>query len=443
MPAEKEGLTIDLSDPGLFNPAFVPIFTDPNRYVLLYGGRDSAKSYTAAQVLVYRLLAERYCKAVLLRKVFADIRESQFQTVLDVIEAWDLGHFFTSTVSPLHVTCELNGNSIIARGLDKAHKLKSIKDPTLVWVEEADEIQLEDFIKSDTSLRSGGRGSLLQMILTFNPEHEEGWIPDMFFPPKSSFERDDGRFHSVKSTRPRTTILHTTYRDNRFMDPQNVELYESLGAVLVQGDNWFRVYCRGLWGNALRGLDFPDVNFVNAFPDRQDCKKFGFGLDFGFTNHPTALVRCALAHGELYFQEETYRTGLFNIRNPRRPGDASIEAEMERAQVGRNDEIIADSAEPKSIQELRSAGFRIQGVPKPGGSLEASLNAMKRYTINVVGSPNGKKELRSYRYPEDRDGNLTNTPIDAWNHFIDAARYWFMKAVGYAQTSRIAMPGME
>lgn len=423
----KRAISVDLSDPQLYNPVFVPLFEDRSRYIVLYGGRDSAKSHTAAQIAIHRLLSEPYYKLVLLRKVYADIKDSQFQTLIDIIQDWGLESLFTWTVSPLSIKCA-NGNSVIARGLDRPAKLKSVRDPSAVWIEEGDEIGLQDFIKTDTSIRHGNELTLLQMIITFNPESEEGWIYDQFFPPKSDYETPDGRFHWVKSTRHNAKILHTTYRDNRFCSAQRGELYESLKHQLGDSDNWYRVYCLGLWGNALHGLVFPNVAYRDKFPERSECKLHGFGLDFGFTNDPTAIVECAIAHGELWLRERCYKTGLVNVHNPKAPEHMSIEGELKKIKPGAT-AIIADNAEPKSIAEIRRRGYMVSATSKGKGSVEASLNAMKRYRINVVGSPNLRKEMRCYSYADNNDGNPTNKPIDAWNHAIDASRYWFMRFV--------------
>lgn len=436
MPAKIE---VDLSDPGLYNPVYLPFLSDRSRYLILYGGRDSGKSFTAGEIVILRLLQESYCKCVLLRKIYADIKDSMFQTLVDIIADWNLESLFTWTVSPLRIEC-VNGNSVIARGLDRPAKLKSVKDPSMVWIEEADEIGLQDFIKTDTSIRHSSPNTLLQMILTFNPEHEEGWIYDQFFPPKSDYETDSGLFHEVPSTKPNARILHTTYRDNEWCSGQRAELYESLKHQLGDSDNWYKVYCLGLWGNALKGLVFPNVAFRDEFPKPEECKIHGYGLDFGFTNDPTAIVECALAHGELWLREVCYKTGLVNTMNPGMPEVPSIESELTQAKVGRAN-IVADSAEPKSIRELQMKHFNISGVTKGKGSVEATLNGMKRYQINVVGSPNLRKEFRSYHYAEDKEGNSTNTPIDAWNHGLDASRYWFMKYVMRGPSAGMAIPG--
>lgn len=424
-------IDIDLSDPDLYaDEVYADLMLRRERYIIMYGGRDSAKSYSAAQMIVYRMLHEENCHVVLLRKIYADIKESQFRTILDVIEDWGLEAYFRATKSPLEIVC-VNGNRLMARGLDKPEKLKSIKDPTIIWIEEADEITLEAFIKTDLSIR-GPEGCLEQMIMTFNPENESGWIPLRFFPPKAQYEELDGDFIYVDSTQDNTLIIHTTYKDNAYCPERREEILESLQ---LQDTHFHRIYALGLWGNALKGLVFTNVDYTKEFPDPEDRKYYGIGLDFGFTNDPTGLVECCLAHGEIYLRELCYKTGLVNTKNPSNPSLASIEAEFERLGIEPDDTIYADSAEPKSIVEIENVGYTLIGVKKPPGSIEASINQMKKYKINVVGgSPNAKKEFRSYRYKLDKDGNTTNVPIDAWNHIIDPARYWFMETVARIET---------
>jgi phage terminase large subunit len=417
-------IDLDISNHELYSKKFIPIITNRDRYLILYGSRDSAKSYTIGQKIIFDILNEPYYKLVCLRKIFADIKDSQFETIWSIIESYGIETLFKYTKSPLEIRCLVNRNKILARGLDKAAKLKSIKDPTCIWGEEADEINLNDFIKSDTSIRASSRTALLQFMLTFNPEKEESWINDYFFPAKTTYEKEDGNFDYVKSLRDSTTIFHTTWKDNEFCPVERGEKYEHLKDISGLDENWYKVYCLGLWGNALKGLVFPNINYKSEFPSREDCKLFGYGQDFGFTNDPTAIIKCALAHGELWFQELTYKTGLVNTGKTN-----SIEAEYIKHGINFTDEIIADSAEPKSIEEIKRTGYNIKGVVKLNGSVESSISAMKKYVINIIGSPNIKKEFKSYKYKLDKEGNTTNIPIDAWNHGIDGARYWVIDKI--------------
>jgi len=400
---------------------YIPFINSDHRYCVLYGGRSSGKSYMACLKTVIRMKTDKYFKGVVLRKVFADVKDSVFEQIWAIIEQYGWEDEFHYTKSPLQITHNLSGNILLARGLDRPAKLKSITNPNYVHIEEADEIGFEDFIKSDTSIRHPDPNVVQQVVLSFNPESEEGWINDYFFPPKHSYEKDDGSHTYIKSIVPNTLLLHTTFEHNDFCSPGNIDVIKRLER-LGKESNYYRVYVLGLWGNALKGLVFEDVNYCDVFPDIEHCKRFGYGLDFGFTNDPTAIIKCALAHGELWFEEMTYKTGLVN-----RGADKSICNELRKHNVG-NHLIIADSAEPKSIAEINQEGYKLKGVKKGKDSIEAGIALMKQYKINIVGaSPNLRKETKSYKYQEAKPGmqlEFTNKPIDAWNHAIDAARYW-------------------
>ena len=414
-------MRIDLSNPDLYSKLYLPIITNRDRYLLMYGGRDSAKSHTASQKIIFNILNEKYCKVVCLRKIFADIKDSQFSKLASIIKAWGLEDLFHQTKSPLEITCKLNGNQILARGLDRPSKTKSVDDPTIVWFEEADEIGYKDYISTNTSIR--GSNTLLQLILTFNPESEDGWINKEFFPPKSTYENKTDRFHYVESIKPKTTILHSTYLDNEFCTEDRAEVYQGLKNTLNNDDNFYKVYCLGLWGAALRGLIYNNWKLVDKMPDMAERKYSGYALDFGFTNDPTAILEMAFAHGEIWIKEICYKTELVNVS----PNMPSIEREFKKIGIKR-EEITADSAEPKSIAELKGAGFNVKGAVKGKDSVSQGIDIMKRYPINIIkGSVNVVKELKAYRYVETKDGDLQNKPIDAFNHALDCARYWALR----------------
>ncbi len=142
----------------------------------------------------------------------------------------------------------------------------------------------------------------------------------------------------------------------------------------------------------------------------------GYGLDFGFTNDPTALVHCVIAHGELWTDGVIYETGLTN---------PMIAEKAKEAGLTKADQIIADSAEPKSIVELRNAGLWVVPTVKGGDSITVGIDILHRYKWNVTRRSSGLiEELQSYKWKKDRDGKKTNTPVDKFNHAIDATRYF-------------------
>jgi phage terminase large subunit len=408
-------MIIDFSDPKIFNPVYLPLLNDQNRYILLYGGRDSAKSYFAAQKVIIDTMRKPYSRFILVRKAYAHIKDSQFQTIKDIVSSYGLMDYFVFPENPLRIIFKKNGNMIIARGLDKEHKTKSIKDPTGVWYEELNEIGFNDFLKTTTSLRGG----IIQEIGTFNPEMETEWINSYFFPPKENYEKQDGNFHYVKSIRKDTTILHTTYKDNKYVTPQSAELLESFKEV---DENYYRIYTLGLWGGVLEGLVYDNWEIYDASASSAQgpaTREFlGYGLDWGFVNDPTAIIRVEKEGDTLYLDEVIYRKGLTN---------QDLIREMISAGINRSDEIIADCAEPKSIQDLYGAGWNVHPALKGPDSVRVGISKIRQFKIRVSpGSRNLIRELKNYRWKMDKDGNSLNVPIDNYNHGLDAVRYVVM-----------------
>lgn len=409
---------------------FQPVSTSRKRYLILYGGRSSSKSYTAAQKMAIMCRTEENFLGVMVRQVYNTIKDSQWSKIKSIIEDEGWSDEFHIIKSPLEITHKATGNKIIARGMDAPEKFKSLDDPTVVWMEEALEIGEDAFVKVDTSIRSSKPNTLKQMIITFNPEDESHWINNRFFPSKVSYEKADGNFTYIKSPEPNTLLMHSTYHHNDFCCEEDMLTIQRLIRAYGEDSNYVKVYVYGLWGNALEGLVFERVNILgwDDFPEPNNRKKYGYGLDFGFTNDPTSVTECCLAHGELHFRVLTHKTGLHNRINPNKPEELSIESELDRNEVDKNTSIVADSAEPKSISDIKNCGYNIKGVKKP--TVEDSISQMRGYTINIYGSPSMEKESKHYKFKpakEGSDSKFLNVPIDAFNHDWDSARYWFIE----------------
>lgn len=346
-----------------------------------------------------------YSRYLLIRKVYADIKDTQYQTIKDIVNDYGLMVYFHFTENPLKIVFKPNGNSILARGLDKEYKTKSIKDPTGAWYEEMNEIGFNEFLKTTTSLRGG----IIQEIATFNPELETDWINSYFFPTKQSYEKQDGQFHWVKSIRKDTTILHTTYHDNRYCTPQSVELLESFKDV---DENTYKIYTLGLWGGELSGLIYPKWNIIDDIP--KDAQLLAYGLDFGFTNHETAIAGVYVNGTDLIIDELLYKKGLTN---------QEIGLYIKEVGIG-NNEVIADSAEPKSIEEIYRMGINIHSAIKGADSVRVGINKAKEFNIRVTSrSRNAIKELKHYKWKMDRNGECLNEPVKLFDHLLDAVRY--------------------
>ena len=412
-------MKIDLSNPLIFNKIYLPLLDESKRYILLYGGRDSAKSYFAAQKVIIDTMMKSYSRFILVRKIFADIKDSQLQTIKDILKLWGILDLFKINENPIRITFIKNGNMILARGLDKEAKTKSIKDPTGVWYEEANEISYNEFIKTTTSLRGG----IIQEILTFNPELETEWINNYFFPAKESYEKKDGKFNWVESTRKDAIILHTTYKDNAFCTLQSAEKLEDL--KIDKDLNYYRIYTLGLWGGALEGVIFNNWKIIKEVPER--ARLVGYGLDWGFTNDPTAIIAVYLEEKKLILHEIEYAQGLSNLE---------IAEIMEAKGISKNDEIVADSAEPKSISYIFNQGYNIEAAIKGPDSIVHGIEKMKEFEIKITEqSRHLVHEFKNYRWKIDRAGKILNKPIDDWNHGIDAIRYVVLNKLTIKKTT--------
>lgn len=235
----------------LVNPSFAHIFNNRDRYLFLWGGRNSGKSVSASRKLIYRCLKEKYFRYILIKKTFESIKDSQYQTLKDDIEQLGLSDLFIFRKAPLEIEC-VNGNKFIARGLDKVEKLKSIKDPTGAWWEEGNQATEEDFVTVTTSIRSM-RTDYIQEIFTFNPEteidYEDFWLWQMFFKGHA-----DKSFSDVmKITLPGGKIVentytshHSTYKDNKYITEVQMADLEQWKVI---NPYYYTIYTLGEWGN--------------------------------------------------------------------------------------------------------------------------------------------------------------------------------------------------
>lgn len=207
---------------------------------------------------------------------------------------------------------------------------------------------------------------------------------------------------------PEAKLIHSTYRDNEFLSCAQVREIES-----NRGDeDWWRVYGEGQTG-VRQGVIVRNWDIVQSMPEVY--KKRWLGIDFGFTNDPTAIVDIRLASGELWIDELLYAKGYDNLM---------IAGHLSMLGVPRDTPVIADSAEPKSIREISAKGWKVEAVQKGKDSINSGISVLNRYRKHVTNrSVNIITEYRNYCWKTDEFGNVTNTPVDKYNHSIDAQRY--------------------
>jgi phage terminase large subunit len=276
----------------------------------------------------------------------------------------------------------LNGNLVEFISLDQPQKIRGRKR-NLLFINEANELYYEDW--QQLIFRTDGK-----VIIDYNPSETFHWIYDKVIP------RDDCDFYQ------------TTYRDNPFLDETIVSEIERLRDT---DEDYWRIYGMGERGTN-RAAVF-QYQVVDEIPESADL--VSTGLDFGFTNDPTSIVRVYRRGEDLYIKELLYKTNLTNT---------DISECLRGLGFSRQDEIWADSAEPKSIEELHRMGWNVKPTVKGADSVMAGIDVLKRHRIHLLRTDlNIIKEFQNYKWLEDKNGNLLNRPVDAFNHAIDAARY--------------------
>ena len=299
-------------------------------------------------------------------------------------------------------------SEVLFLGLDDPEKIKSIKGITSIWLEEATEFTKEDFLQIDLRLRDPGP-LYLQVMLTFNPvEAEARWLKDMFFGPVPN---------------PDAFVHRSTVADNPIAEVR--QTYKArLEALRDQDPTMYQVYGLGEWA-ALSGQIFPWN--VEPLPTDLSFDEVWYGGDFGYSVDPAAVVKIHRKADEFWLQEVVYKTGLTN---------PMLAAEMMEAGIEYNDDIYFDSAEPKSIEELRRLGFSVQPCEKGPDSVRAGIDFLKSKKIHIVeGSVNLHNEASSYCWRKDKNGNLMPEPVKFNDHLMDAARYGIYThcSFGYVQ----------
>ena len=362
------------------NKIFTHLDNSTKRITIEQGGSRSGKTYNILMWLIFAYSNRNSGKTITIcRKTFPALRASSMRDFFDILKKYDL--YKESNHNKSNSEYLLNNNLFEFISLDQPQKVRGRKRDML-YINEANELYFEDW--QQLILRTTDKA-----ILDYNPSDEFHFIYEKIKP------RDDAEF------------FITTYKDNPFLDIETVNEIERLRFV---DDNYWKIYGLGQVGSS-QALIFR-INECNSIP--AEAKFLSFGMDFGFTNDPTTLVAIYQQGDNIYLKELLYQTGLTN---------RDINEKLKLHSVDRK-EIFADSAEPKSIEELYRMGWNIKPATKGQGSVNIGIDMMKRYQIYVTkDSVNMIKEFRNYKWQEDKNGNVLNTPVDMFNHTIDAIRY--------------------
>lgn len=391
------------------------------RYRVVKGSRASKKSKTTALWIIYHMMKYRDSNTLVVRKVFRTLKDSCYSDLKWAIHRLNVDHLWNCKESPLELTYTPTGQKILFRGLDDPLKVTSITVDSgflcWMWIEEAYEVMNEsDFDMLDESIRGECPPHLWKQItLTFNPWNEKHWLKRRFF----------------DAPDPDVLALTTTYMCNEWLDQKDLALFEKM-----KRNNPRRYAVAGLggWG-IVDGLVYENwkeqpfkliskADYLLLDEAERTAKDWVFredvstrcGLDFGYTNDPTAapVMFLDMKNSRLYVWDELYETGLSNRKIYERLQSMGYGKEL----------FTADSAEPKSIDELRYLGMRVKAAKKGKDSISNGIQWIQN--LQIIIHPrcvNFLTEISNYTWDKDRFGKKLNVPIDTFNHLMDAMRY--------------------
>lgn len=390
--------------PEIVGKGYKTIWNFRGRYLVNKGSRASKKSKTHALRFIYNTMKYPDSNLLVIRKTYRTLKDSCFTELKWAVHRYGVDQWWEFKESPLEATYKPTGQKIYFRGLDDPLKVTSVTVDVgalcWMWIEEAYEIMNEDdFNILDESIRGEVPEDLWkQIVLTFNPWNEHHWIKKRFF-----------------DAEPDSDILPATtnYLCNEFLDAADLRVFETM-----KKNNPRRYHVAGLgnWG-IVDGLIYENWREEEfSLEDIRQCKS-AFGLDFGYTNDPSAFFAgfVDIQNKKLYVWDEFYEKGLSNKKIFEKISSMGYAKER----------ITADSAEPKSIDELKTLGIhRINGAKKGKDSIVNGIQWIQ--DLEIIIHPrcvNFLTEISNYTWDEDKFGRKLNVPIDDFNHLMDAMRY--------------------
>jgi phage terminase large subunit len=351
--------------------------------IINQGGANAGKTYAIQQVL--------FCKACEVEKqvitvVGQDIPNLKAGVLRDATSIYSSSVALQAMIKSYNKTDRIfefyNGSIVEFKSYENSQDSKSGKRDYL-FVNEANGVDWN--VYAELALRTRK-----QVFIDYNP-NTAFWVHDKLI------------------GQPGVQLFISDHRHNPFLDKKEREKIEALRSA---DEQLWRVYARGLTGK-ITGLILKNWHLCEKIPT--DARLLAAGLDFGFTNDQTGCLLVYRQNGELWIDEVIYESGLTN---------PDIAAKLKDANISKSTEIVADSAEPKSIEELRRLGWNVTGAKKGADSVKNSIDILKRYKINVTrDSVNLRKELARYKWKTDYSGASVNAPVDSWNHLIDPLRY--------------------
>lgn len=361
------------------NLEFLREQVESKKIIALQGGTRSGKTYSVLQFIIETCIEYTGLTISIVRATLPALKATAMRDFFEIIESE--GYYEEKHHNKTDSTYTLNGNLIEFVSLDQPQKVRGRKRH-LLFANEVNELDLESW--RQLLFRTSGK-----VIADYNPSEPEHWFYDEVLP------RED------------CALLITTYKDNPHL-PQTlideIELYQT------KDPDYWRVFGEGQRGASRQGQIFTHFQKCDSLP----IGRYYYGLDFGKSNDPTALIKLHY-NGALYCEELIYQTNLTS---------SEIGKLMKQYGISGTDYVYADSSEPLMIRELVAMGFNVVGAKKGAGSVSGGIDLIKSKNVFVTNnSPNIWKESQWYQWKIGRDGKPTNEPKDLHNHAIDAIRY--------------------
>ena len=415
-----------------FNVTFKPVFFSKARYKHLWGGRGRGGSHTGTDYFLHKLTQPEYFRGCFLRAVFGDIAGSLFQDFkdrlqyqLDQPDCPVLESDFVINETKKTIYYKPTGNSIISKGFKKSSgnssaKLKSIAGITHVLIEEAEEVESDDFNKLDDSIRTN-KIEDIEIILLFNPPGKNHWIIKRWYNLQPAVDKNgniiEQWYQASPKSDPDLLSIHTTYLDNLVnVNKKTISKYINYGDPSSPTYNlefYYRDVC-GLISEGAKGRIYKNCKpCTRKEYDELPYEEF-FGLDFGFNPHPAAVCGIKRHNNTIWTRQIVYETELSNQQMAQRLRDAGI----------RYQPIYADSAEEKSIVELETERLNMFRAVKGPDSVDFGIKKLQQMEWYITeDSVDFWYENQEYKYQLNPEGESTGVPIKKNDHLKDAARY--------------------
>jgi len=352
------------------------------RIVVNQGGTRSSKTYSLAQLIILKALQEQGKVYTICRKTLPALKSSAYRDFFNILEHHNL--YNPSKHNKSELTYKLNNNLIEFISVDMPDKVRG-RQRQVLWMNEATEFSMEDFVQ--LSLRCTEN-----IYLDFNPSDPYSWIYDKVM------NRDD------------CTFIKSTYLDNPFLPEETIKEIERLKQL---DSNYWQIYGLGDMAQPTETI-FRQFEIANEVP--ANANLVSLGMDFGYSNDPTAIVEVYKLNDSLYINELLYSKGLTN---------QDIALKLRELNVSNRTEIIYDSAEPKSGEEIRRMGFLMYPAKKGADSINMGIDVLRRFKLHITkNSINALHEFKYYKWLTDRNGQIVNKPAtNQQDHLIDAVRY--------------------